>query len=119
MILILLLNLGSIATVMATPLAPVRKHRPPVRCPFPLTRFAELGHHGWIHWFTYPVSEGGHLNSDYWPDTSQYSREELFEAPGFKLKDGSPARLFSSRNPKTVQKSAFPNTPNTRALLTV
>ncbi|KAH9964609.1 hypothetical protein BC827DRAFT_1265868 [Russula dissimulans] len=62
------------------------------------------GHHGWIHWFTYPVPHGGHLNIDYWPDTSQYSREELFVAPGFKHQDGSPAHLFSSRNPKTVQK---------------
>jgi hypothetical protein len=24
---------------------------------------------GWIHWFTYPVPQGGHLNTDYWPDT--------------------------------------------------
>ncbi|KAF8499017.1 hypothetical protein F5888DRAFT_1686884 [Russula emetica] len=62
------------------------------------------GHHGWIHWFTYPVPHGGHLNTDYWPDTSQYTREELFVAPGFKHKDGSPAHLFSSRNPKTVQR---------------
>ncbi|KAI0307433.1 hypothetical protein B0F90DRAFT_1621691, partial [Multifurca ochricompacta] len=62
------------------------------------------GHHGWIHWFTYPVPDGGAPNMDYWPDTSQYSPEELFAAPGFKHKDGKQAYLFSSRNPKTVQK---------------
>jgi len=48
---------------------------------------------------------------------SQYSREELFIAPGFKHRDGSPAYLFSSRNPKTVQRFASSNTSNTRALL--
>ncbi|KAI0248087.1 hypothetical protein BJV78DRAFT_1285053 [Lactifluus subvellereus] len=62
------------------------------------------GHHGWIHWFTHPVPDGGSPNIDYWPDTSQYPREELFVAPGFKHKDGKQAHLFSSRNPKTVQK---------------
>ncbi|KAH9177122.1 hypothetical protein EDB89DRAFT_2205217 [Lactarius sanguifluus] len=64
------------------------------------------GHHGWIHWFTYPVPNGGSPNIDYWPDTSQYSQEELFIAPGFKHKDGKQAHLFSSRNPKTVQRSS-------------
>ncbi|KAI9436136.1 hypothetical protein BJY52DRAFT_1329542 [Lactarius psammicola] len=62
------------------------------------------GHHGWIHWFTYPVPNGGSPNIDYWPDTSQYTQEELFVAPGFKHKDGKQAHLFSSRNPKTVQR---------------
>ncbi|KAH9075652.1 hypothetical protein EDB83DRAFT_2515354 [Lactarius deliciosus] len=62
------------------------------------------GHHGWIHWFTYPVPDGGSPNIDYWPDTSQYTQEELFVAPGFKHKDGKQAHLFSSRNPKTVQR---------------
>lgn len=66
---------------------------------------AHQGHHGWIHWFTYPVPDGGSPNIDYWPDTSQYTQEELFVAPGFKHKDGQPAHLFSSRNPKTVQRS--------------
>lgn len=102
---------------MASLLAPVRTRYPSLHCPIPLTRFAEPGHHGWIHWFTYPVPQGGHLNTDYWPDTSQYTREELFVAPGFRHKDGSPAHLFSSRNPKTVQRSAFHPAPNTRARL--
>ncbi|KAI0271693.1 hypothetical protein BC834DRAFT_841249 [Gloeopeniophorella convolvens] len=62
------------------------------------------GHHGWTHWFTYPVPDGGTVNTDYWPDTSEYSQEELFAAPGFKNKDGKQAHLFSSRHPKTVQR---------------
>src|SRR6266849_664024 len=117
--LLTLLDLGSIARAMASLSAPGRMRYPPLPCPFPLTRFAGPGHHGWIHWFTYPVPHGGHLNTDYWPDTSQYTREELFVAPGFRHKDGSPAHLFSSRNPKTVQRSAFLTTPNTRARLIV
>ncbi|KAF8261524.1 hypothetical protein EI94DRAFT_1889880 [Lactarius quietus] len=73
------------------------------------------GHHGWIHWFTYPVPDGGSPNIDFWPDTSQYTQEELFVAPGFKHKDGKQAHLFSSRNPKTVQKSGAHVTFITRA----
>lgn len=104
---------GFIAKAMESLLVPVRTHYPLLPFPFPPTRFAEPGHHGWIHWFTYPVPHGGHLNTDYWPDTSQYSSEELFVAPGFKHKDGSPAHLFSSRNPKTVQRSAVPTPDHT------
>src|SRR5712672_691187 len=78
------------------PVGPGENASPP--CLVPKGRHVSpiLDHHGWIHWFTYPVPHGGHLNIDYWPDTSQYSREELFVAPGFKHKDGSPAHLFSS-----------------------
>jgi hypothetical protein len=84
-----------------------------------LPMICQSGHHGWIHWFTHPVPNGGTLNTDYWPDTSQYTREELFVAPGFKHKNGRPAHLFSSRNPSTVQRSASSSTPNTRAVLIV
>ncbi|KAI0063256.1 hypothetical protein BV25DRAFT_466337 [Artomyces pyxidatus] len=62
------------------------------------------GHHGWIHWFTYPVPDGGAPNFDPWPDLSEYSPSELYPAPGFKHLDGSQAYLFSSRHPKTVQR---------------
>ena len=86
-------------------------------CSTPLTQHDHLGHHGWIHWFTYPVPDGGSPNIDYWPDTSQYAQEELFDAPGFKHKNGKQAHLFSSRHPKTVQRLAYPypRTPSTRA----
>ncbi|TFY52992.1 hypothetical protein EVG20_g10314 [Dentipellis fragilis] len=62
------------------------------------------GHHGWLHWFTWPVPEGGNINIDLWPDTSDYSPSELFPAPGFKHENGDQAFLFSSRHPKTVQR---------------
>ncbi|KAI0321461.1 hypothetical protein OF83DRAFT_1168415 [Amylostereum chailletii] len=62
------------------------------------------GHHGWIHWFDFPVPDGGNINIDNWPDTSECAPDELFAAPGFKHEDGSQAHLFSSRHPKTVQR---------------
>ncbi|XP_006454960.1 hypothetical protein AGABI2DRAFT_114730 [Agaricus bisporus var. bisporus H97] len=61
-------------------------------------------HHGWLHWFNFPVPDGGRPNTDLWPDVSSYSPSELFPAPGLKFKSGEQAFLFSSRIPKTVQK---------------
>lgn len=61
-------------------------------------------HHGWLHWFTQPIPDGGRPNTDLWPDTQDYSPSELYPAPGLKYKDGSQAFLFSSRHPKTVQR---------------
>lgn len=26
------------------------------------------GHHGWLHWFSYPIPDGGRPNTDLWPD---------------------------------------------------
>ncbi|KAI8983325.1 hypothetical protein BD414DRAFT_418734 [Trametes punicea] len=62
------------------------------------------GHHGWLHWFNYPIPDGGRPNVDLWPDVSEYSPSELFPAPGVKYADGTQAFLFSSRHPKTVQR---------------
>ncbi|KAJ8488759.1 hypothetical protein ONZ51_g3342 [Trametes cubensis] len=62
------------------------------------------GHHGWLHWFNYPIPDGGRPNMDLWPDVSKYTPSELFPAPGVKYADGSQAFLFSSRHPKTVQR---------------
>ncbi|PPQ87845.1 hypothetical protein CVT25_009497 [Psilocybe cyanescens] len=62
------------------------------------------GHHGWLHWFNYPIPDGGRPNTDVWPDVSSYSPSELFPAPGLKTKAGDPIFLFSSRNAKTVQR---------------
>ncbi|KAI0651403.1 hypothetical protein C8Q79DRAFT_933198 [Trametes meyenii] len=62
------------------------------------------GHHGWLHWFNYPVPDGGRPNTDLWPDVSEYTPSELFPAPGVKYADGTQAFLFSSRHPKTVQR---------------
>src|SRR5262249_19854596 len=44
------------------------------------------------------------LTFDMWPDLSEYSDEELYPAPGFTYPDGSPASLFSSAHPLTVNR---------------
>lgn len=62
------------------------------------------GHHGWLHWFNYPIPDGGRPNTDLWPDVSEYSPSELYPAPGLKYANGDQAFLFSSRNPKTVNR---------------
>ncbi|PPQ69203.1 hypothetical protein CVT26_003643 [Gymnopilus dilepis] len=62
------------------------------------------GHHGWLHWFNFPIPDGGRPNTDVWPDVSSYSPSELFPAPGLKTQSGDPVFLFSSRNAKTVQR---------------
>ncbi|RDX43917.1 hypothetical protein OH76DRAFT_1487477 [Lentinus brumalis] len=62
------------------------------------------GHHGWLHWFNYPIPDGGRPNTDLWPDVSDYTPSELFPAPGLKHANGEQAFLFSSRHPKTVQR---------------
>ncbi|KAG7090571.1 hypothetical protein E1B28_009678 [Marasmius oreades] len=62
------------------------------------------GHHGWLHWFNYPIPDGGKPTIDPWPDVSEYHSSELYPAPGLKHKTGEQAFLFSSRNPKTVQR---------------
>ncbi len=62
------------------------------------------GHHGWLHWFNYPIPDGGRPNTDLWPDVSEYSPSELFPAPGLKFATGDQAFLFSSRNARTVER---------------
>ncbi|KAG1852334.1 hypothetical protein C8R48DRAFT_724481 [Suillus tomentosus] len=61
-------------------------------------------HHGWLHWFDKPISDGGRPNTDLWPDVSEYSPSELFPAPDLQNADGEPVFLFSSRNSKTVRR---------------
>ncbi|KAL1710670.1 hypothetical protein EV121DRAFT_251500 [Schizophyllum commune] len=62
------------------------------------------GHHGWLHWFNYPIPHGGRPNTDLWPEVSEYSPEELYPAPGLHFSNGEQAKLFSSRHPRTVQR---------------
>ena len=66
--------------------------------------FTLQGHHGWLHWFNFPIPDGGRPNTDAWPDVSSYSSSELFLAPGLKLMSGEQTFLFSSRNATTVQR---------------
>ncbi|KIK62413.1 hypothetical protein GYMLUDRAFT_223561 [Collybiopsis luxurians FD-317 M1] len=62
------------------------------------------GHHGWLHWYNHPIADGGRPMIDPWPDVSEYTPSELYQAPGIKFPNGEPATLFSSRHPKTVQR---------------
>lgn len=54
--------------------------------------------------FEHPITERGHPRFDLYPDVESYSPSELYPVPGLTLTDGQPAKLFSSRNPATVNK---------------
>ncbi len=60
---------------------------------------------GWRHW-----SRDAHkitpdtLTFEMWPDMAEYDDDERYPAPGFALPGGRPATLFSSANPKTVDR---------------
>ncbi|KAJ7088363.1 hypothetical protein B0H15DRAFT_981954 [Mycena belliarum] len=62
------------------------------------------GHHGWLHWLNEPLPANGRPNTDLWPDTSAYEPSELYPVEGLALRDGSPANVFSSRDPRTVRR---------------
>ncbi|KAJ7323657.1 hypothetical protein DFH08DRAFT_969205 [Mycena albidolilacea] len=64
------------------------------------------GHHGWLHWIDQPLTApaNGRPNTDLWPDTSAYDPSELYPVPGLAHKDGAPARVFSSRDARTVNR---------------
>lgn len=60
---------------------------------------------GWFHW----SRDGSRiapetLTFEMWPDLAEYTESEKFPAPGFRLPDGSPAFLFSSAHPRTVER---------------
>ncbi|KAJ7825778.1 hypothetical protein B0H14DRAFT_3468293 [Mycena olivaceomarginata] len=63
------------------------------------------GHHGWLHWIDQPLTApaNGRPNTDLWPDTSAYDPSELYP-PGARAQDGAPARVFSSRDARTVNR---------------
>src|SRR3954464_954292 len=60
---------------------------------------------GWRHW-----SRSGRriapdtLTFEMWPDLTEYGDDEKYAAPGFTYPDGAQAHLFSSANPKTVDR---------------
>lgn len=56
---------------------------------------------GWTHWGRGEEFEPGKATVDLWPDVSEFNADEL-HATGFKHPDGSTAKVFSSRNRKTV-----------------
>lgn len=67
------------------------------------------GHHGWRHWIDKPLKDGGRITFEMWPSTRQYDEDELYELPGLSIVDPAtgvsrPAKVFSSRNEKTVRR---------------
>jgi len=58
---------------------------------------------GWIHWSTQTTQITPEtISFDMWPDTSEYGKDELVPAAGFRFANGSQAFLYSAANPKTV-----------------
>lgn len=60
---------------------------------------------GWWHWSRdrnrlTPRS----VTVEMWPDLTEFPAGEKYASPGFKHPDGKPAYLFSSGNPKTVER---------------
>ena len=60
---------------------------------------------GWVHW----SRESARLAPDtltfeMWPDLGEFTEEEKYPAPGFTHPDGSQAHLFSSANPRTIDR---------------
>ena len=60
---------------------------------------------GWRHWSRDAKKIGPDtLTFEMWPDMTEYEDDEKYLAPGFTYPDGKPAHLFSSANPKTVDR---------------
>ncbi len=60
---------------------------------------------GWRHWSRDAKKIGPNsLTFEMWPDMTEYEDDEKYPAPGFSYRDSKPAHLFSSANPKTVDR---------------
>src|SRR6185295_4251989 len=57
----------------------------------------------WVHWFRNNSPVAANLNVDFWPDVSELDADELF-ATSLTYSNGSPAKVFSSFNAKTVRR---------------
>lgn len=69
------------------------------RCP------GDSSKRGWRHWSRDSRRIGPDtLTFEMWPDLTEADADEKFPAPGFAHADGSPAYLFSSVHPKTVDR---------------
>lgn len=55
----------------------------------------------WIHWFRTQDPVPANATVDFWPDVSELDPDELF-ATGMTYPNGSPAKLYSAYNAKTV-----------------
>lgn len=58
---------------------------------------------GWVHWARDGKGVFGpeNITVDIWPDVSEYYKEELYQT-GFRYKDGTVAKTFSSHDRRTV-----------------
>ncbi len=60
---------------------------------------------GWRHWSRKPRRiSADTVTVEMWPDMTEYEDDEKYPAPGFTYPNGQPAHLFSSANPKTVDR---------------
>lgn len=57
----------------------------------------------WVHWFRRNNPVATNATVDFWPDISELDADELF-ATKMTLPDGSPAKVYSAYNAKTVQR---------------
>ena len=55
----------------------------------------------WVHWFDTQTPTSANVTVDFWPDISELDPDELF-ATAMTLPDGSPAKVYSPWNQKTV-----------------
>jgi hypothetical protein len=70
-----------------------------LRCP------NDAANKGWRHWSRDAKKIGPEtLTFEMWPDMNEYGEDEKYPVAGFSYPDGKPAHLFSSANPKTVDR---------------
>ncbi|HEV3144541.1 MAG TPA: glycoside hydrolase family 71/99-like protein [Gemmataceae bacterium] len=59
----------------------------------------------WRHWSRDAGKIGpSTLSFEMWPDLTEFGDDEKYAVPGFTYSNGQPAALFSSANPKTVER---------------
>ena len=69
------------------------------RCP------GDSANDGWKHWSRNSKKVTAEsLTFEMWPDMTEYADDEKYPVPGFTYPDRKPAHLFSSANPKTVER---------------
>jgi hypothetical protein len=60
---------------------------------------------GWVHWSRNSARLApATLTVEMWPDMAEWADAGSYHAPGFTYPDGRPARLFSSADPRTVDR---------------
>lgn len=55
----------------------------------------------WVHWFRQNNPVATNATVDFWPDVAELDADELFSTR-LTLADGSPAKVYSANQPKTV-----------------